>query len=133
MIYHHYPENQKLWIVNCLKSYIGMRNALVKEEVKDLIISFGKPYKPVLHETTSRWIKSELTDAGVDTSVFKAHSCRSASSSKVKDIGVSLNEILKRGCWKSKHAFRTYYSRDIINEGNLNFEFDYVTPILSKS
>ena len=133
LIYHHYHENQKLCIVNCLKSYMGMRSALVGEEIKDLIISFGKSHKPVLHETISRWIKSELTDAGVDTSVFKAHSCRSASSSKAKDIGVPLNEILKRGCWKSKHTFRTYYSRDIINEDNIDFEFDYVTPILSKS
>ena len=59
-----------------------MRNALVGEEIKDLIISFGKCNKPVSPETISRWIKSELTDAGVDTSVFKAHSCRSACSSK---------------------------------------------------
>ena len=110
-----------------------MRNALVGEEIKDLIISFGKPHKPVSHETISRWIKSELTDAGVDISVFKAHSCRSASSSKAKDNAVSLNEILKLGCWKSKHTFRNYYSRDIINEDNIDFEFDYVTPILSKS
>ena len=133
LIYHHYPENQKLCIVNCLKSYTGMRNALVREEIKDLIISFRKPHKPVSHETISRWIKNELTDTGVDTSVFKAHSCRSASSSKAKDIDVSLNEILKRGRWKSKHTCRTYYSRDIINEDNRDFEFDYVTPILSKS
>ena len=132
LIYHHYPENQKLYIVYCLKSYIGMRNASVGDEIKDLIISFGKPHKPVTHETISRWIKSEFTDVGVDTSIFKAHSCRSAFSSKAKDIGVSLNEILKWGCWKSKHTFRTYYSRDIINEDNIAFVFDYVTPLLSK-
>ena len=24
MIYHHYPKNKKLCIVNCLKSYMGM-------------------------------------------------------------------------------------------------------------
>ena len=24
LIYHHYPENNKLCIVNCLKSYVGM-------------------------------------------------------------------------------------------------------------
>ena len=67
LIYHHYPENQKLCIVNCLKSYIGMRNALVVEEIKDLIISLPKPHKPVSHETISRWIKNEITDAAVDT------------------------------------------------------------------
>ena len=54
LIYYHYPENQKLCIVNCLKSYIGMRNPLVGEEIKDLIISFGKPHKPVSNETISK-------------------------------------------------------------------------------
>ena len=48
-----------------------MRNALVGEELKDPIISFGKLQKPVSHETISRWIESELTDAGVDTSVSR--------------------------------------------------------------
>ena len=38
LIYHHYPENQKLCIVNCLKSFIGMWNMLVGEEIKDLIL-----------------------------------------------------------------------------------------------
>ena len=98
-----------------------MRNVLVGEEIKDLIISFGKPHEPVSHETISQWIK------------LIVHSCRSASSSKAKDTGVSLNEILKWGCWKSKHTFQTYYSRDIINEDNIDFEFDYVMLILSKS
>ena len=51
------------------------------------------------------WIKSELADAGVDISVSEFMVCLSASSSKSKDIGVSLNEIPKRGCWKSKHKF----------------------------
>ena len=49
-----------------------MRNTLVGEQIKSLIISFGKPYKPVSEHTILRWIKFEL-DAAVDTSVFKAH------------------------------------------------------------
>ena len=54
LIYHHYPQNQNLCIVNYLKSYLGMQSALVGEEIKDLTISFGKPHKPVSHETISR-------------------------------------------------------------------------------
>ena len=46
-------------------------------EVKDLIISYGKPLKPMSPETISRWIKDDRLKAGVYTSVFKAHSCRS--------------------------------------------------------
>ena len=51
-------------------------------------LKFGKPHQPVSHDTNSKWIKNQLTHAGVDTSVFKAHSCRSACFSKEKDIDV---------------------------------------------
>ena len=130
LIYHHYPDNEKLCIVKCLQSYIGIRNTLVTRDIKDLIISYGKPHKPVSSETISRWIKDELSKAGVDTSVFKAHSCRSASSSKARDAGISVSEILKKGGWKSVHTFKTFYSRDIINSEDVDFEFNYVSPIL---
>ena len=43
LIYHQYPKSKKLCIMNCLKSYIGIQNMLVGEEIKDLIIHFGKP------------------------------------------------------------------------------------------
>ena len=130
LIYHHYPDNEKLCIVKCLQSYKGIRNTLVTRDIRDLIISYGKPHKPVSSETISRWIKDELSKAGVDTSVFKAHSCRSASSSKARDAGISVSEILKKGGWKSVHTFKTFYSRDIINSEDIDFEFNYVSPIL---
>ena len=57
LIYHQYPGNNKSCIVNCLSSYIMMQKALVGEEFKNLIISFETPFKPVSHETISRWIK----------------------------------------------------------------------------
>ena len=60
LIYHHYLENNKMCIANCLKFYIEMRNTLAGEEIKYFIISFGKPYKSVFHETISRWIKPNL-------------------------------------------------------------------------
>ena len=47
LIHQHYLENNKLCIVNYLISYAGMLNTLVAKEIKDLFISFGKPYKPV--------------------------------------------------------------------------------------
>ena len=90
-IYHDCPNNEKLCIVKCLQSYIGIRNTLVTREVKGLIISSGKPHKPVSSYTIFRWIKDKLSKAGVDTSVLKAHSCRSASSSKARDAGVSVS------------------------------------------
>ena len=41
-----------------------------------LFISFVKPHRAVSPATISRWIKTVLSDAGIDTSIFKAHSVR---------------------------------------------------------
>ena len=130
LIYYHYPETEKLCIDKCLQSYIGIWNALVMRDIRDLIISYGKPHKLVSSGTISRWIKDELSKAGVDNLVFKAHSCRSASSNKARDDGMSVSEILKKGGWKSVHTFKTFYSRDITNSKDVDFEFNYVSPIL---
>ena len=96
LIYHHYSDSEKLCIVKCLQSYIEIRKTLVTRDIRDLIISYCKPNKPVSSETISRWIKDEISKAGVDTSVFEPHSCRSASSYKARDAGISVSEILKR-------------------------------------
>ena len=80
--------------------------------------------------TISRWIKDELSKAGVDTSVFKAHSCRSALSSKTRDAGISVSEILKKEGWKSIHTFKTFYSRDIINSEDVDLQLNHVSLIL---
>ena len=103
---------------------------LVTQDIRDLLISYGKPHKPVSSEAISRWIKDELSNAGVDTSVFKAHSWRSASSSKAGDAGISVSKILEKGGWKSVQTFKTFYYRDIINSDDVDFEFSYVSPIL---
>ena len=84
----------------------------------------------MLSETIPRWIKDELSKAGIDTPVFKAHSCTSAFSSKARDADVSVSEILKEEGWKSVHTFKTFYSRDMINSEDVDFEFNYVSPIL---
>ena len=55
--------------------------------------------------------------AGVDTSVFKAYSCRLASSSKARDAGTSVSEILKKGGWKSVNI----YFQNILLQGYNKF------------
>ena len=60
LINHHYPDNEKVSIVKCLQSYIGIRNTLVAREVKDFIISQGKSHKPVSSETISNGLKTNF-------------------------------------------------------------------------
>ena len=125
LIYNAYKENIKLCLVNCLLPYLERRKLLVNNDVKELLISYGKLYRPVGSDTMSRWIKEELKLSGVDIKVFAAHSCRSASVSKAKANGMGINEIMKRGCWKSESTFKNFYDKDIINDNNsdeLNYE-----------
>ena len=57
--------------------------------------------KPVSKQTISRWLKIVLHEAGIDTSIFKAHSYRGAGLSKAYKKGASVSEIgLTKGCSK---------------------------------
>jgi len=50
-----------------------------------------------------------LEAAGVDTSVFNAHSVRGASSSAAANLGITTNEILKAADWSSESVFQKFY------------------------
>ena len=48
--------------------------------------------------------------AGIDTSVFSAHSLRGASSSAAANLGIKTNDVLKAADWNSESVFqRGYY------------------------
>ena len=68
--------------------------------------------------------------AGINTNVYKTHSCRSASTNKARDNRVSITDILKRGCWKSQNTFIKFHSKDIINKENSGEDLDYSTLLL---
>ena len=43
--------------------------------------------------------------AGIDITVFTTHFVRSASTSNVNNIGLSINKIQKAACWKGSSTF----------------------------
>ena len=53
-----------------------------------LFISYIKPHKPVTLQRIAHWIKDLLGQAGVDTSVFKAHSVQGAAATAALNKGV---------------------------------------------
>ena len=61
--------------------------------------TFVSPDKPVVSFTISGWLKIVLRKAEVNIGTFKAHSTRSASTSKADLDGSPIGEILKRGYW----------------------------------
>ena len=54
LIYHRYPLNEKLSIVNAAQCYLCMRENLVDANTKEFIITFVKPHKPASSDTVSR-------------------------------------------------------------------------------
>ena len=102
------------------------------DEVRELLITYGKPHKPVSRDSVGRWIINELTNAGVDTTVFKPHSCRSASVSKGKVNGVPTSVILEKGCWKWESTFKKFYYKDIINNKIQCDELNYTSSLILK-
>ena len=52
-----------------------------------------------------------LSMAGIDTSIFKGHSFRGASTLKAVSLGVSLADVLKTADWRNAGAFAKFYKR----------------------
>ena len=71
-----YQNNEKLCVMNHLLWYLQKTKPMRKCD--NLFISYVKPHKNVSRDTISRWCKNMLEEAGINTSIFKAHSTRSA-------------------------------------------------------
>ena len=54
-----------------------------------------------------------MKDAGVDTSVYQAHSCRHAATTAANIQGVSLDTIIKSASWSNDSTFFRFYKKDI--------------------
>ena len=77
LFFASFPSNPKVCPVSCLRVYERrtMQFRQMDQSVaQPLFISYIKPHKPVTSQHIAHWIKDLLGQAGVDTSVFKAHS-----------------------------------------------------------
>ena len=72
-----------------------------------------KPNGPASKDTISRWLKQVMTAAGIDTSIFKPHSTRSAATSAAKVADVPLDEIMATAGWRSSSVFAVFYNKPL--------------------
>ena len=94
-----FTTEPKLYPVSCLEYYIYLTDATCNEANSQLLlIAAVRPFKPVSGATVGRWIKSIMTEAGVDH-IFSAHSARGAAASRAEKNGIPIDTILKTAHW----------------------------------
>lgn len=113
-----YDNDPRLCLVTCRKEYLD-RTANLRQDHQKLLVSYQKPHKAISKDTVARWLKKELKLAGINTSIFGAHSTRAASTSAAKAHNVSIATIITSAGWSSENTFRKFYNKAITStKGN---------------
>ncbi|PFX20430.1 hypothetical protein AWC38_SpisGene15119 [Stylophora pistillata] len=110
-----YPHDSKLCPVRLLKVVrvaVLTRTATLRTS-QQLLLCYNKPHGPASRDTISRWIKQTLATFGVDTTVFKAHSWRNATTSAAKLAEVPMEDILAVAGWRSDSVFVKFYNKPV--------------------
>ena len=114
-----FPADLRLCPVNYLKAYLA-RTKFIRSD-QGLFVTTTKPHGKATMATLARWAKTGLKLAGVNTTKFSPGSTRAASANKALDQGVSIEKILKQGCWAQKSTFATWYKKDV-KEKDVHFQ-----------
>ena len=109
-----FEEDPNLCVVKCFRVYEHRTSAfrpLDPSKPNKLLLSYIRPHKPTSGASLSRWLKGIISRAGIDTSIFKAHSVRGVSASATYERGASLQDILDLADWSTDPTFRCFYYR----------------------
>lgn len=112
-----YDHDKTLCVFTLLQEYLK-RTAKFRGSCSQLLICHCKPHGPASKDTISRWLKQVMLDAGINTSVFKPHSTRSAATSAAKLANVPLDEIMATAGWRSSSVFAVYYNKPLSNDSS---------------
>ena len=119
LTFKSFETEPRICVVKTLKEYLD-RTKELRESNKlqhdDLFITTTPPFGPASKATIARWTKETLGKAGIDTDLFKAHSIRGASTSKLSSLHVTVGEIMKKASWKCESTFQKFYNKTLMPE-----------------
>ena len=119
LLLQEFLDDKKLCVVRYLRQYI-LRTKYLKGTSSKLFVSYKQPHKEVSKETVARWVRIGLALCGVNTSIFMAHSTRSASVSKSAKFAI-IESILKAAGWSSDCTFRRFYNKPAVQGASVEF------------
>ena len=126
-----FPSANAICVTTTLDAYLN-RTAQARAHMSSqtgvpnpLFLSCHRPYKPVKPCSIARWIKKFIGSAGINTEIFKAHSTRSASTTKARNQSVSIADIQNMADWSSTSStFRRFYYKPL-------FDSNYAQAVLT--
>jgi len=95
-----YTGDKRLCVYTMLEEYLH-RTSSYRGSCLQLLLCYTKPFGPASKDTIRRWLKEVMMQSGIDTTLFKPHSTRSASTSKAVSNSVPINDILTTAGWRS--------------------------------
>ena len=104
-------DNSLVCPVACCREYCSRTGSLRHPSCSSLFIITKKPHTAAAPATLGSWIKSCISDAGIDSTIFSAHSTRGAGASKAAASGVAIEAILNAASWSSELTFTRHYHR----------------------
>ena len=116
--FHQHPlefrryTNKSLCVITYIKRYL-LETKELRHSDGGFFISFKPPHKAVTSTTIARWVVNVLKEAGINVSVFSAHSTRSPASSKASDKDLNLAETSKAAGWSNVKTFAMFYKKTI--------------------
>ena len=109
-----YSPEPGLCIIQHLNEYLTRTKELRSPLCRKLLISHVKPHKPVSRETISRWCKTLLSLAGINTQEFGCHSTRAASTSHVANKLGDITQMVKSIGWSNATTFQRFYNKPVV-------------------
>lgn len=103
-------DDPTLNVKEYVKTYIEATSQYRDPGVDQLFISW-KTKKAITKPTIARWMRTMLSSAGIDSSVYGAHSYRGAGLSQAYQKGATINAIVTAGDWTQANTFNTYYCK----------------------
>ena len=120
VVFEAFTQDKNLCVVECLQCYEDKTKRFRPSSVEQpnpLFLSYVRPHKAITSQTLAHWIKNSMEEAGIDTSVFKAHSVRGASSTAAAEKGVLIADILRTADWSKDSTFKRFYYRPSAGSG----------------
>ena len=104
-----FPHNPKLCPVHTLQAYEVVTQGIRDDnKVTKLLLATIRPHKAVTSSTIAKWLKVIMERAGINTSIFKAHSVRSASVSTAAIAGITTADILEAADWTNQSVLQNF-------------------------